>query len=397
MRFTRNRIVAGVVVMALTGGSAALVAAAGPAQAATGLGLPAFGDMVVDVDHDQLYITGGASSNGVVVTDLDGSVKKTITGQYGATGLALSADSHELYVALAGGDAISVIDTHTLKEVARHSTGTRTCPTHLARTGSVLWFGHGCDGTWNGGVGRVVFPAPEPEPDPSGSASPTPGGTATPRPSGSATPRPSGTASPGPTSSPSPSATPPPKPTISLHTQGSVRFQRAPLLAGHDDPAGPLVAAQLNLSLSTVYVYDIGANNALSTRASATAPGSNLHDVALDKYAETVLTGAGSRNATQAWATADLSGRGSYYTGYHPVAVAPAPDDHHVANGVRASGDDIYVYETGGVIPENRIDLGSDVLAPRGLLWSPDDQHLYAITVPPAGGAPTLHVIHDPV
>jgi hypothetical protein len=35
----------------------------------------------------------------------------------------------------------------------------------------------------------------------------------------------------------------------------------------------------------------------------------------------------GSRNATQAYAIDDLSGRGSYYTGYYPVAVAAAPDD----------------------------------------------------------------------
>lgn len=362
MRLQRNRAVAISTTVAAIAALTAGTVWAAPAQATTtDLNLPGYGDLVVDERHDRLFISGGPSSNGVVVTDLDGHVEKTITGQYGATGLALSADSKQLYVALAGGDAISVIDTGKLKEIARHPTGARTCPSHLARTGSVLWFGHGCEGAWNGGVGRVVFPPP-----PSPSATPTA----------------------------SPSA--PPAPEITLHTQGSVRFQRAPLLAGHDDEAGPLVAAQLNLSLSAVYVYDVGATHDLTTRTSATAPGSNLHDIGLDKYGETLLTGAASRNATQAWATADLSGRGSYYTGYYPLAVAASPDDFHVANGVRATGDDIYVYETGGVVPERGIDITDDVLAPRGLTWSPDSETLYAVSVPPTGSAPTLHVIDNP-
>ncbi|MEU8236181.1 hypothetical protein AB0C12_41880 [Actinoplanes sp. NPDC048967] len=369
MKVPNSRIFAGAAVAALA--VTTIVYSGGPAQALDHqLGLPAFGDLVVDQDHDQVYITGGSGSNGVVVTDLDGHVKKTITGQYGATGLALNADNHKLYVALAAGDAISVIDTHTLKETDRYSTGARTCPTHLVRAGELLWFGHGCDGTWSGGVGRVKFPEPV-EPDPSASPSAAP--------------------------SPSPTPSTPPKPTIDLNTQGDVRFQRAPLLAARaDEPAGPLVAAQLNLSLSTVYVYDIAEDGALTTKTSGTAPGSNLNDISIDKYGQTLLTGAGSRNATQAYATDDLSGRGSYYTGYYPVAVAAAPDDYHVANGVRASGDDIYVYETGGVVPERRIDLSSDVLAPRGLVWSPDSETLYAVTQPAAGGAPTLHVIDNP-
>ena len=403
MRASRNRILAGAAVVALS--TAVAIAAAGPAAAdAIQLELSAYGDLAVDEDHDQLYITGGANSNGVVVTDLDGHYKKTIKDQYGATGLALNADNHKLYVALATGDAISVIDTHTLKEIDRYSTGAQTCPTHLRRAGERLFFGHGCDGTWKGGIGRVTFPEPEPEPDPSGSPTPDPSGPAspTPRPSYTPTPKPSVPYSPTPSApsspTPSPSETPEPEPKIDLNIQGSVRFQRAPLLEARAGAAeGPLVAAQLNLSLSTVYVYDIDEDGALKTKTSGTAPGSNLNDISIDKYGQTLLTGAGGRNATQAYATADLSGRGSYYTGYYPLAVAAAPDDYHVANGVRATGDDIYIYETGGVVPEARIDVSTDVLAPRGLIWAPKGDHLYAITQPPTGGAPTLHVFHDPV
>ncbi|MEJ3749691.1 hypothetical protein WEI85_45835 [Actinomycetes bacterium KLBMP 9797] len=366
MRPVRNRFIAGatLVASAVVTVAVAVSASAGPASALSGLGLPDYGDLAVDQKYGHVFISGGPSSNGVVVTDLDGDVEDTITGQYGATGLALSADGKKLYVALAAGDAISVIDTRSHEEVARYSTGARTCPTHLVRTADVLWFSHGCDGTWNGGIGRVKFPPPP---------------TATPSPN------------PTPTASPTPV-----QPEIALHTQGTVRFQRAPLLAARDHAAGPLVAGQSNLSLSTVYVYTIDSAGDLSTQASSTAPGSNLNDIAVDKYGQTLFTGAGSRNATQAYATADLSGKGSYYTGYYPLAVAQSPDGFHLANGVRATGDDVYVYEMGGVVPEQRLDVSTDVVAPRGVTWSPDSERLYVVTQPPAGGPPELHVEYDP-
>ncbi|GAB7038304.1 MULTISPECIES: hypothetical protein [Catenuloplanes] len=168
----------------------------------------------------------------------------------------------------------------------------------------------------------------------------------------------------------------------------------APLTA-RDDAAGPVVAGQPQLSLSTVYVYDVDTGaNTLTQRTSGTAPGGNLNEIALDGYGETLFTGAGSRNAVPAYATADLSGRGSYCTGYHPVAVAPSPDGGYPATGVRSTGDDVYVYEIGGVQPERRVDLGNDVvLAARGLAWRPAEPWLYAITTPPAGGAPGPHVL----
>ncbi|MDP9794714.1 hypothetical protein J2S43_003226 [Catenuloplanes nepalensis] len=326
-----------------------LFAVPGTAHAAAGipLGLPGFGDMIVDEEHGQIYLSGGPSGNGVVVTSLSGVHITTITGQYGATGLAQDADTEVLYIAQAAGDAITVIDVHNFQQVARYSTGAQTCPTHLARTENVLWFGYGCDsGTFNGGIGRIDLGASVPAAE-------------------------------------------------TGKQPDNVRFQRAPMITARDDVAGPLVAGQPQLSLSTVYVYDIDASTReLSRRTSGTAPGSNLNDIALDGYGETLFTGAGSRNAVPAYATADLSGRGSYHTGYHPVAVAPSPDDAYLATGVRSTSDDIYVYEIGGVQPERRIDLGNDVvLAARGLAWRPAESWLYAVTVPPAGGAPSLHVL----
>ncbi|MFG1605154.1 YncE family protein [Actinoplanes sp. NPDC049265] len=333
-----------------------VAATEGPAAADTDLGLPGYGDLIANDEHDRVFVSGGPSSNGITVTDLDGEVVKHIKNQYGATGLAQDADTEWVYAALAAGDAITEIDVHTLKESDHIQLPANTCPTHLAMADDVLWFGHGCGDNWSGGIGRVTWPEPTEE-------------------------------------------NPDPEPVVDLNVQGDLRFQRAPLLAvrddGDPDERGTLVAAQLNLSFSTVSVYDIGEDRGLTSRASSSAPGSNLFDIGLDQYGETLLTGAGGRNATQAYATADLSGRGSYYTGYHPLAVAASPDDCYVVSGVRATGDDIYLYETGGVVPEKRIDITDDVLAPRGLTFSDDMEHLYAVTVPAAGGAPELHVIHD--
>ncbi|GLY93882.1 hypothetical protein [Actinoplanes sp. NBRC 103695] len=359
MRLHINRALAAASAVVLTT-SLGVFAAAAPALADTDLGLPGYGDLVANDEHNRVFISGGPASNGITVTDLDGEVVKQIKNQYGATGLAQDDDTEWIYAALTSGDAITEIDVHTLEESDKIQLPANTCPTHLVYAGDVLWFGHGCDGNWNGGIGRITWPEPtEEDPDP--------------------------------------------EPVYQLNVQGDLRFQRAPLLAAHFEEveegepyqAGTLVAAQLNLSLSTVYVYDITEDNGLSTRASSTAPGSNLFDIGLDKYGETLLTGAGGRNATQAYATSNLSGRGSYYTGYHPLAVAAAPDDCYVVSGVRSTGDDIYLYETGGVAPEKRIDISEDVLAPRGLTWSDDMEHLYAVTLPPTGGAPELHVIHD--
>lgn len=332
-----------------------IVATPGAAHAAGGtpLDLPGFGDMVVDEEHGQVYISGGSGGNGVLVTSLSGDYITTIPFQYGATGLAQDADTEWLYVAQAAGDAISIIDVHTYQQTARYSTGSQTCPTHLARVESVIWFGYGCEGgTFNGGIGKLDLSAEEPE-------------------------------------------------AVTGQQPDNVRFQRAPLLTAVADCAeGPLVAGQPQLSLSTVYVYDIDPQTqALTRRTSGTAPGSNLNDLAIEKYGDTFFTAAGSRNTVPAYATADLSGRGSYYTGYYPLAVAPAPDGWFLATGVRSTSDDIYFWEIGGVQPITRINLGDDVvLASRGLAWAQSLDHywLYAITQSPTGGQPTLHIIWNP-
>jgi YVTN family beta-propeller protein len=319
-------------------------AVATPAAAnSAGLDLPGYGAIAVDQAHKHLFVSGGPSSNGVAVTDFSGHQKKVIDQQYGATGLALSADGARLYVALAAGDAISVIDTKTLKETTRYGTGARTCPTTLARVGDLIWFGHGCGDVDTGGIGRL-----------------------------------------------DPTVTPP---AIALNQQGTARFDQPPLLASAT-ATGPLVAGRVELSLSTVYVYAVD-GGALTERTSSQAPGSNLADAAVSADGSTLYTACRSRSDVPAYETTAFAGRGVYSTGYYPVAAAPSPDGKLVGLGIQNPADDVVVYKLGATDPKRHIDLTDDVLAPRGLAWSADSKTLFVVTQPVTGGAPTVHAVSN--
>ncbi len=329
--------------------AASLLIATSPnanAETRGSLGLPAYADTVVDETNHRVFISGGKSTNAVVVTDFSGNVRKTISGQYGATGLALSADNRTLYVAQASGDAISAIDTTTLTETARYATGAQTCPTHLARTEGTIWFGYGCEENWTGGIGKLD------------------------------------------------TATTPPAVTLDL--QGDAQYQRAPLLTAQPDADGPVVAGQPQLSPANIRVYAVTAGK-LESRGAGNVVGSDLADLSLSPDGATLYTASGSRDHVEAFATADLSRAGAYHTGSYPNSVATSADGKYLATGVRNPRDDAYLYKTGGAVPENTLNItDSGVLAPRGLTWADGTRKLLAITTPPNGTTPTLHVINRP-
>lgn len=315
------------------------------ASAAPELPLSGFGDVVVDDVHERVFVSGGASSNGVVVADFSGRVRKTITGQPGANGLELSADGTRLYVALSAGDGISVIDTATLTETGRYSTGAGTCPTHLARTGTLIWFGYGCaDENWTGKIGRLDPAAAEP---------------------------------------------------VTRDQQGAVRFQRAPLLASSGAETGPLVAGQLSLSLSQVQVYSV-AERALTAGASGEVVGASLTD--LDVTGDTLFSAAGGRDRVEAFATGDLARRGAYATRPRASAVSVSPNGGFVAAAaLTTDGNDVLVYEMGGVVPVNVVSLDSGETAfPRGLAWSAEQEYLFIVTRHDNEPEPHLEIERDP-
>ncbi|MFC0112699.1 YncE family protein [Kibdelosporangium aridum] len=323
------------------------LAAAPIAAAGQELPLSGFGDVAVDNAHQRVFVSGGSSSNGVVVTDFSGRVRAVIENQPGADGLELSADGTRLYVALSAGDAISAIDTSTLAQTARFPTGAGTCPTHLARTGNVIWFGYGCvDGNWSGKIGRLDPAAAEP---------------------------------------------------VRGDQQGAARFQRAPLLASSGGAAGPVVAGQLSLSQSMVQVYSV-TGDALSAGASGDVVGASLTDVDVSNDGVTLFTAAGSRDRVEGFATSDLARAGAYATRPRPTAVSLSPDNGHLATGaLTTDNNDVLVYRVGGATPVNTVALDSgETVQPRGLAWSADQRYLFVVTRHNNDPQPHLEIERDP-
>ncbi|MGW3019650.1 YncE family protein [Streptomyces longwoodensis] len=92
------------------------------------LPLSGYAHLVVDRAHQHVFISQGAGSTGILVTDLSGTPVTTLADEQGASGLALSPDGGTLYAALSDGGAIVAIDTATLAETARWSTGRAAPP-----------------------------------------------------------------------------------------------------------------------------------------------------------------------------------------------------------------------------------------------------------------------------
>lgn len=94
-------------------------------------------------------------SAGNVVLVYDGmTLVKTITGQPGAYGLAVSADEQELYVADSAASRIGVIDTNTLTQTTSYATA--ACPVYLARGSARLVYSYECGFTQDAaGIGSV--------------------------------------------------------------------------------------------------------------------------------------------------------------------------------------------------------------------------------------------------
>lgn len=336
------RGIVGSAAVMLAAATALMIAPAAHANVG-GLPLTGFGAIVVDQAHKHVFVTGGSDDNSVVVTDFSGSVVKQITGEFGADGLALSADGGTVYAALSAGDAVSAISTGTLAETARYTTPAQTCPTTLARTGQFLWIGYGCGGQFTGGIGRLDTAATAP--------------------------------------------------TVTLGQQGEAVFQGAPLLAAAN--SGPVVATQPNLSLSTTDVYSVSGGTLLAG-PSGTVAGSNVADIAVTPDGSVLYSTAGSEDHVAGVATADLAGRGSYSTGHFPDAVAVSADGGFVATGVFSAAHKVLVFASGGTTPVHTVNLSTSVTANRGLAWSADGQKLFVVTEAVSGGSPDLVVVNNP-
>jgi DNA-binding beta-propeller fold protein YncE len=299
-----------------------------PAQAGTPGTTTGPGAVVVDVAHKRVYHSSGASGNQVVAVSFDGRSRTVVENQYGATGMVLSADGRTLYVALAAGDAITAIDTETLTERARHATTAHACPTHLARSGSDVWFGYGCD-AWTGAIGRLRT-AVEPVLMTYDHQTDDPGGDRR-------------------------------------------NFERSPLLAVGGTT---LAASQPHISPVNVRLYAVG-DNGLAQVGRGDRGGSNLNDLAVSPDGKVLYTASGSQDHIDGFtADKELGGAGAWFTGQAPNSTAVSPDGRRLASGVPTAGPDkaaVFLHSPDGTLKTKRFALPrGERLVERGLAWAAD-------------------------
>jgi hypothetical protein len=101
--------------------------------------------LAADPTGQHVFVSGGPGTSSIVVLNYDGTIAKTITGEQGASQMAVDAGTHTLYAALHDANAISEIDTQTLTETTRFSTAPFDSPTSLviagqSPAGQKLWF-----------------------------------------------------------------------------------------------------------------------------------------------------------------------------------------------------------------------------------------------------------------
>ncbi|MEU8935448.1 hypothetical protein AB0D30_36870 [Streptomyces sp. NPDC048409] len=281
-------------------------------------------------DSHHVYFSA-PGDDAVLATDHDGQIVKKLEGLDGARGMTESADESTLYVALPDADAISVVDTATLTETRRISTGAGTEPESLALAGGRLYFGYQAT-VFDGGIGSVALTGAIP--------------------------------------------------TVSLD-DNPVWYSK-PRLASSPGAPDRLVAADSEGSLG-MRVYDVSSGTLQETAYSDAVGG--VKDMAITPDGSSVITANGSNYYHQRWRLSDLTEEAQYDTGPYPNSVAV--DSHGtVAAGIVAGGQwDVYIYRPGETAAYRTVALspGYADLLDRGVAWAPDGSRLFTTRFPYSG------------
>ncbi|MFI6639020.1 YncE family protein [Streptomyces sp. NPDC050504] len=340
-----RRTATGATLVALLGG-VSVAGTAGPASAWDGTAAPRANavsvppEIVVDGVHRRVFVNDATSGN-ITVSDYAGRWVGRVHGTADVSGLALSKDSKTLYATLSSADTIVAIDTATLKETARYSTGAGTAPLDLVVAGGKIWFSYGTTAT-GGNLGSL---------DLSGAA-----------------------------------------PVVVLDQAGGVRWKTAPQLSvapGKGDADTVVAGSQFEYRVPTeIAVYEVASGTAHKRvhREDARVPLA-VEDIAVTADGTEVMLAGGNYDSLPTLFTSNLfrndgSKASRDFSGIkgRTNAVETAPGGA-VAVGVDHSDDsDVYVFRLGESAPI-RIDGFGELkdLAPRGLAWAPDGSKLFAL------------------
>ena len=333
------------------GGIGLLPASIAHADSTTALQITSFYQIVADTAHSHLFISQGSSSqNHIVVTDMSGKQVTTIAGQNGVVGIALSPDGKTLYAALGASHAVTAINTATLMQTASYPIGNANTPRDVAVQSGKIWVSYDTGTAGAAAIGDIDLTANTP----------------------------------------------------AFETQSAMGgWYAAPEIAADPQDAGVLIAAEPDLSPTSVASYDTTVNPAAVRAQSVSFNNcSNQRDLAVVPGGSQFILACGAPYAHYRYSTADLSQQGSYASTNYPDAVVLDANGDVAAgaeNGV--SPTDLFVYRPNADTPVNTYDLvnsGGD-LVPRGLAWSPDGSKLFAVLLAPTSTSYSLHVIGGPL
>ncbi|MFD8913110.1 YncE family protein [Streptomyces sp. NPDC059575] len=340
----RRRSISIATALAVVLGSAALMAgAAGTAAADSAKTLPTttFGDMVVDGAHQRVYISD-PNAGMIVVTDYSGTVKATLAGLSGVTGLALSADSGQVYAAVKNSDRIVAVDTSTYAQTASYPVG--AAPSDLEVVDGRIWFSQNTD------FGSLDISGAEP--------------------------------------------------VVHLSQRGDVGFGGdGTMLAA--DPAVPGVLVAGNGG--ELAVYDVTADGATLRAKGRMESGVKQLDLTPDGRQVLTSWGSGAGYSIGAYSTTDLTQETGYPDDPYPNAVQVAPDGTVAAGSLSWAGPDVHIHHPGDQVPVRTYDFGyngnssiAETLVDGALAWAPDSSRVFAVSGN-VYGTLMLHTLTDPV
>jgi hypothetical protein len=333
---------------------ALLVVPAATAQADTTTQLPFANNggawLAVDPTGQHVFVSGGPGTSSIVVLDYSGTIVKTITGEGGASQMAVDTANHTLYVALHDATAISLIDTQTLAETKRISTVPYPDPSSIAIAGGKLWFtcfqndGEGCHDVIEADLdGSNMAPAPAPF---------------------------------------------------------ASYFFATDLASG-----GPgnkyLAVGESYEEPPNVDVYDVSGATpvAVSHVHNPDGGSAEVRDMTFDPSGANLLLACGAPYYVESLATSTLLSSAEYPTGPYPISVAVTANGNFVAGGINTNaGPDVFVYPVGNTTPVRTWQVGDDNLSGinHGLAFSPDASKLFAVVSDSSTGHLAFHVLDSP-
>lgn len=345
----RTRTLAAAISLAVAFSSAALVAvstAPAVADSAKTLSLSSAGDVLVDGVHQRVYISD-PSGGRLVVTDYSGTVQKTLLDLRGVDGLALSADSGQVYAAVADSDRIVAVNTTTYALSASYPIGADN-PQTLGAAGGKLWFGYS-EGT-AGHLGSLDLSGPDP--------------------------------------------------VVTLGQEGDHSWTRSPLIGS--DPAASVIALGQRES-SAVAVYDVSSGSAvLQAQADLGNEASNLRDLDVSPDGTEVVTASGAPYYHPVFSTTDLHKLLQYPSGAYGSSVDIGPKGVVAAGTFSWYDPDLHIYEQGSTTPIREYDYpntgnssGGDTQVDGALAWAPDGSRVFAVSVN-SEGVYSLRAFTDP-